>query len=87
MFCGLVSAACARLGVECVELSGKACEHAWPEGEEVELAFAAHVDEAGGLQFLDVMGECGGGDGEGRPGLRATQRTAEIGRASCRERV
>jgi hypothetical protein len=35
------------------------------DGEEGELPFPANVDEAAGLEFLDVMGEGGRGDGKG----------------------
>jgi hypothetical protein len=34
------------------------------EGEAGEFAFALDVDEAGGFQLFEMVGECGGGDGE-----------------------
>jgi hypothetical protein len=48
-------------------------QHVGAEGEEVEFAFAANVDEAGGFELLDVVGEGGGGDGQGGAGLSAAQ--------------
>ena len=44
---------------------GQGVKDAGAEAHVVELAFAADGDEAGGLQFLDVVRERGGGDGQG----------------------
>jgi hypothetical protein len=68
-------------GVEAAEKVNEAFEGAGAEGEEVELAFAADLDEAGGFKFLDVVGEGGGGDGKGSAGLSAAERTVGFGDA------
>jgi len=67
--------------VEVGEDGDDAFEDAGAEGEEVELAFAADVDEAGGFELLDVVGEGGGGDGQGGTSFHAAQRTACFGDA------
>ena len=45
---------------------------AWLDGEERELSFAADIDQAAGLELLDVMRECGRRDREGLAGVAAT---------------
>ena len=67
--------------VEGGEEGDDALQDAGTEGKEVELAFAADVDEAGGFKLFDVVGEGGGGDGQGGTSLRAAQRTACFGDA------
>ena len=47
----------------------------------MELALAADVDEAGGFEFLDVVREGGGGDGQCGACLRAAQGTTGFGDA------
>ncbi len=64
---------------------GKTCdqgvEHPWAERQEVEFAFAGDVDQAGGFQFFDVMGERGGRNGQCRADLRAAQGAVGFGDA------
>jgi hypothetical protein len=58
-----------QIGRKCIQDSGL-------YGEEREFSFAADVDEAAGLQFLDVMGEGGGRDGESFAGEGTAERTS-----------
>jgi len=44
-----------------------------------ELACPLHVNQAGGFQFLDVVGECCGRDSQGGEGFRAAQGTGGRG--------
>jgi hypothetical protein len=69
----------AAVCVECREDGDEALHHAGAEGEEVEFAFAAHVDEAGGFEFLDVVRERGGSKrrGSARALRIAVRRAAE----------
>jgi hypothetical protein len=67
--------------VEVGEDGDDAFEDAGAEGEEVEFTLAADVDEAGGFEFLDVVRERGGRDGQGGAGLGAAQWTASLGDA------
>jgi len=76
-----VSAAGAGSSVQGREDVREGLEDAGAKGEETEFSFAADVDEAGGFEFLDVVGESGGGDGKGLEGLRATERTTGFGDA------
>ena len=62
-----------------MEISGKCFENSRFDGEEGELPFPPDVNEAAGLQFLDVMGEGGGRDGESFAGHCAGERTACAG--------
>ena len=57
------------------ERGGEGVENSGAQGHVVELAFAADVDEAGGFELLDVMGERGGGDRQSGACLRAAQWT------------
>ena len=52
---------------------GKGLQNAGFESEEVEFALAFNVNEAGRFELLDVVREGGGGNGEGRTRLRATE--------------
>jgi hypothetical protein len=70
------SAGGAGAGFEGGKLGGEGFEDAGAEGEVVEFALAADVDEAGGFQLLDVVGKGGGGDGQRGAGLSAGQRAA-----------
>ena len=61
-----VSLSAGRAGgrAEGLKIGRKGLENSRLDGEVGELPFAANVDEPAGLQFLDVMGERGGRDGE-----------------------
>ena len=78
---GCMSGSQGRNGFECSEYGDKALQNSWTEGEEVELAFAAHMDEAGGFELLDVMRKSCSSDGQGGERLRASQRAAGFGNA------
>src|SRR5580658_3913703 len=78
---GSDSALGAGVCVERSEDGDEALHDAGAEGEEVELSLAANLDEAGGFELLDVVGEGGGGDGEGGAGFSAAQRAAGPGDA------
>lgn len=75
IFWGCFSAPRAGADFERREQGRQAGEYTRPQGEEVELALAPHIDQAGGFEFLDVVRERGCGDGQGRTGLRATEWT------------
>src|SRR4051812_49656030 len=51
----------------------KRVDHARPEGKEMKFSLPRDLDQAGGLEFLDVVRESGGGkkggggEGGGRP--------------------
>ena len=49
--------------LEALEVGEEGLPDVAAEGEFGEFAFALDVDEAGGFEFLEVMGEGGGGDG------------------------
>ena len=51
-------------GSEGLEGSGKCLKDAGLDGKEGELPVPANIDEAAGLEFLDVVRERGGGDGQ-----------------------
>jgi hypothetical protein len=63
------------------EAVGEGLEDARTESEEVEFSFTANGYEAGGFEFLDVVGERGGGDGQSGESLRTAERTAGFGDA------
>jgi hypothetical protein len=58
---------------EGLEVGGEGFENVGLDGEEGELSFAADVDEAAGLEFLDVVGEGCGGDREGFVGCSTAE--------------
>ena len=53
-------------------------KNSWLDGEERELPFAANVNQAAGMEFLDVVGKCGRRDGEGVIGIAATKRATGL---------
>ena len=57
----------------------QALHHARTQGEVVEFTLAADMDQARGLQFLEVVRHRRGGDGQCRTCFRATQRTTGLG--------
>lgn len=61
------------------EAASEGFKHSRPQREEVKLAIAPDGNQAGRFKFLDVMGECGGGDGKSGAGFRAAKRTAGLG--------
>ena len=61
------------------ERGGQGVENPGAQGHVMVLAFAANADEACSFEFLDVVRERGGGDGQGGAGLRAAQRTCGFG--------
>ena len=70
-----------RSSAERGEAGDEGIENAGAQGKEMKLALAVDLDEAGGFQFLDVMGEGCGGDGERRAKLGAAQGTGGPGDA------
>ena len=80
-FLGSASGLGAGVCVECSENGDEALHDAGAQSEEVEFALAANLDETGGFEFLDVVGERGGRDGQGGAGFGAAQRTAGLGDA------
>ena len=74
-----VSAGEARRGAERLKISRKRLKNSGLDGEVGELAFPADVNQLAGLQFLDVVRECGGRDGEGFAGHCAGQWTLRAG--------
>src|SRR5579863_10456762 len=69
----------AGVGLEGAEGGDQAVEHAGAEGEEMELALTAYLDESGSFELFDVMGDGGSGDGQGCTNIRAAHRTAGRG--------
>jgi len=49
------------------------------QGKEVEFAFARDLDKTRGLEFLDVVGKGGGGNGQRRPEDRTAHRAGRLG--------
>jgi len=64
------------LGAQRGEAGDQAIQDPGAQGKKVELAFARDSHQACPFQFLDVMGERGRGDGEGRAEFGAAQGAA-----------
>jgi len=58
---------------EGLQVRGNRFKNTWFDREERELSFAADIDQAAGLELLDVMRERGRRDREGLVGVAATQ--------------
>jgi hypothetical protein len=75
-----------RLGVavqrvECGEAGDKRFKNPGAQRQEMEFALALDLDEAGSLEFLDVVGECRGCDGQSSASLGTAQWTGSPGDA------
>jgi hypothetical protein len=69
----------AALRPEPGETCDQGVEYPGAERQEVEFACAGDVDQAGGFQFLDVMGERGRGFGQGGPDVGTAKGTVSLG--------
>ena len=68
-------AAAAGCGAKCLQIGGERFEHPRFHGEKRKLPFSAYVDQSAGLEFLNVVGQGGGRDGEGFASHTAAQGT------------
>ena len=75
---GCVPAAVAIPRSERGESGCERLEHAWTEGQKVELALARDVDQPRGFQFLDVVRKGGGSNRQGRTHLRTAKRARRL---------
>lgn len=74
LFCGGERRGGAGSGGERMQAGGQRFKHARAQRQKVELAFAAHFDQARSLQLLDVVREGCRRNLQGRAGLHAAER-------------